>query len=71
MLAPLLFNMYVVDLPLTCRKFMYADDVAFAVQHSNMRNLEITFYNDLDKLFNYFKRWQLIPGITKTKTPQR
>lgn len=37
-LVPLMFNLYVAYLPVTSsREFMYADDLALAVQHSNMR----------------------------------
>ena len=68
-LAPLLFNLYVADLPQTpSRKFMYADDLALATQHSNMGNIEASLSADLDILSDYFRKWRLTPSTAKTET---
>jgi retron-type reverse transcriptase len=40
-LSPILFNLYISDLPPTnSRKFIYADDLAMAYQHQNFENVE-------------------------------
>ena len=67
-LAPLLFNLYVVDLSQTpSRKFMYADDLALAIQHSNMGNIEASLSADLDILSDYFRKWRIHPALRKPR----
>jgi len=40
-LAPILFNLYSNDLPVTCgRKFIYADDICLAIQGQYFSELE-------------------------------
>lgn len=68
-LSPLLFNLYVADLPTTAsRKFMYADDITLACQHTNMNALEQTLTEDLELMAEYFRKWRLIPSALKTET---
>lgn len=68
-LAPLLFNVYISDLPKTIsRKFAYADDLALATQNKNMDILGATLTQDLKLLSIYFKNWRLTPSTTKTES---
>lgn len=67
-LAPLLFNLYIHDIPNTIsKKFAYADDIAIATQHHNVAETEITLNADLECLNIYFRNWRLIPSSSKTE----
>lgn len=67
-LAPSLFNLYIHDLPpTTCRKFNYADDMAFATQNKTFHQLEETSTRDLSIISEYCKQWRLKPSSAKTE----
>lgn len=67
-LAPLLFNIYISDMPkTTAQKFNYADDIAIATQHHSFEETEETLSNDLAILYNYFLTWGLQPNSSKTE----
>lgn len=67
-LSPLLFNLYTSDLPATrARKFMYADDLALAVQHNEFEEIERTLAADLSTMDSYFKKWRLCLNPLKTE----
>lgn len=68
-LAPLLFNLYISDMPETgSNKFAYADDLALATQGSSFAPIEETLTGDLVTLDEYFKKWRLTPSSAKTET---
>lgn len=68
-LAPLLFNLYISDLPETAsRKFGYADDLSLATQNQQMSTTEVTLTADLALLSQYFKNWRLCPSMAKTES---
>ncbi|KAL1454475.1 hypothetical protein WDU94_010720 [Cyamophila willieti] len=67
-LAPLLFNLYIADIPTTqSRKFGYADDWAIAVRSSDVQVAEKTLSEDLITLGDYFRKWRLKPNASKTE----
>jgi hypothetical protein len=67
-LAPLLFNLYMHDIPETqSRKFIYADDIAIASQNETFHPSEGVLNRDLRILDNYFKKWRLVPNAMKTE----
>lgn len=67
-LAPLLFNLYISDLPdTTSHKFCYADDMAIATQTSSLEEGEKILSSDLCKLNNYYEKWRLCPNPNKTE----
>lgn len=67
-LAPTLFNLYIHDLPISIsRKFIYADDMAFALQHKSFAHIEDTLTADLKLLSQYCAKWRLSPSIAKTE----
>lgn len=67
-LAPLLFSMYIADMPPTrSKKFGYADDWALATQNSLIQNSEAILTEDLERLVKYFKQWRLKPNPKKTE----
>lgn len=67
-LAPLLFSLYLSDMPETqCRKFGYADDWAIATQHSIFETTEEFLSSDLNRLGKYFRQWRLRPNPNKTE----
>lgn len=67
-LAPLLFNLYIADMPATsARKFGYADDWAIATRHKNLEETEAVLAEDLYSLGNYFRQWRLQPSAVKTE----
>jgi Reverse transcriptase (RNA-dependent DNA polymerase)/Endonuclease-reverse transcriptase len=68
-LAPILFNLYLSDIPTTMSKqFQYADDIVLTFQARSIPecgdNLEI----DLETINEYFRRWRLQPNPTKTES---
>lgn len=67
-LAPILFNLYIHDLPpTTSRKFNYADDMAFAFQDSSFEPLEMVLESDLMKISSFCSKWRLKPNPSKTE----
>lgn len=67
-LAPLLFNLYISDLPETkSLKFGYADDMAIAVQSKDLEDGENTLTSDLQILGHYYQTWRLCPNPSKTE----
>ncbi|CAK1587557.1 unnamed protein product [Parnassius mnemosyne] len=67
-LAPLLFNLYLHDIPETqSRKFMYAADIALASQHETFKPSEGILNEDLSILDRYFRKWRLVPNTAKTE----
>jgi hypothetical protein len=66
-LAPILFNLYTSDLPDTVsRKFIYADDIAVATQHTDFRAAENVLTEDLRSITTYLRQWRLKPNAQKT-----
>ena len=67
-LAPLLFSLYISDLPPTAsRKFGYADDWTLAIQHNLMEITQELLNSDLIVISQYLKRWRLTPSLDKTE----
>lgn len=67
-LAPLLFSLYIADMPETLsRKFGYADDWAIAIREKTVEQTEEILTEDLKKLAHYFKMWGLKPNTSKTE----
>ena len=53
-LAPVLFNLYSNDLPVTRgRKFIYADDICFAMQGQYFRELECSLSSDMARMSHF------------------
>ena len=68
-LAPLLFNIYTHNLPVTtAKKFAYADDLAIFHLEKNWQMLEEALTHDLSIISTYLQKWKLRLGITKTMT---
>ena len=58
-LAPILFNLYINDLPpTTCRKFIYADDICLAHHACKFEDLNTTINTDIAKITEFFKRYR-------------
>jgi hypothetical protein len=67
-LAPLLFNLYVHDIPKTeSLMFQYADDIALLSGSGDLDANARTLERDLNLLSRYFKSWRLKPNPTKTE----
>ena len=65
-LAPLLFNFYINDLPPTTSKlYTYADDLAIVHSAAEWSSLEKTLNQDMEKLSSYLQNWRL--KLSKTK----
>ena len=59
-LAPLLFNIYIHDLPDTIsRKYGYADDLAILTAHREWKTIESTLSQDMSTLALYLRQWRL------------
>ena len=66
-LAPLLFNIYVSDLPPTkATKYMYADDIALAIASSREAELETELSADMENISAYLHHWRLKLSESKT-----
>jgi len=67
-LAPLLFNLYINDIPETIsKKFVYADHIGISCQETGLDNCEQVLNSDLQVLSEYFTRWKLRPNTNKTE----
>ena len=68
-LAPLPFDSYTHDLPVTvARKFAYADDLVIMHSAEDWQSLEGTFTQDIAALPLYLQKWKLKLSTTKTVT---
>ena len=68
-LAPLLFNIYVYDLPSTVsRRYAYADDLALLYSSVEWKDLEGVLSQDMTTISTYLQTWRLQLSHTKTVT---
>jgi len=66
-LAPMLFNLYTNDLPVTlCRRFAYADDICCAMQAKTFAELECVLTADTARITRYCQQWRLKQSVSKT-----
>ena len=66
-LAPLLFNTYIYDLPeTTSKKYGYADDLAILASHKQWANIEKDLSKDMDIISTYLRNWRLRLSEGKT-----
>ena len=66
-LAPVLFNLYSNNLPVTRgRKFIYADDICFAIQGQYFSELECSLTSDMARMSHFCRQWWLKPSASKT-----
>lgn len=66
-LACLLFNVYMCDLPKsTSTKFLYADDMVYVYQAKKFQKMSRVLTNDLIPFTDYCKKWRLLPSTSKT-----
>ena len=67
-LACVLFNLYVHDLPPSAsRKFLYADDKAYAYQHKKFKRINRVLTEDMANYVEYCKNWRLVPNLKKKR----
>lgn len=68
-LAPLLFNIYTNDQPITpnTRSFLYADDLALVAQCEDFESVENNLTSALKGLSKYYSANQLKPNPSKTQ----
>lgn len=67
-LSPLLFALYIADIPETkSHKFGYADDRALATSSTDIKETETILTEDLHTLSVYFRKWRLKPNPSKTE----
>ena len=68
-LAPLLFNMYIYDLPfITSKKYAIADDLAIIYSSGDWEVLERTLSDDMTTLSAHHQTWRLKLSHAKTVT---
>ena len=66
-LSPMLFNIYIYDLPeTTSRKYGYADDLAIMLRQPTWKAMEDGLNQDMDTLASYLCRWRLQLSTGKT-----
>ena len=66
-LSPMLFNIYISDLPeTTSRKYGYADDLAILLRHPSWKTMEEDLNKDMTILVDYLRKWRLQLSIGKT-----
>ena len=68
-LGPLLFIIYVNDLPhcVDCKTVMYADDTTLLFHSSDQVSLQIDLDSNLNRIAQWFNRNKLTLNIKKTK----
>ena len=67
-LLPLLFNLYMYDIPQTSSsKFIYAVDIALLFQSQNFQEIEQSLSSDLVIPNKFFNNWRLSPNCSKTE----
>jgi len=65
-LAPVLFNLYSNDLPVTHgRKFIYTDDICLAIQDQYFSKLEFRLSSDMARI-GFCQQWRFKPSASKT-----
>ena len=68
-LAPLLFNIYIYDLPsIASKKYAYADDLAILYSAGDWKVLERTLSRDMTTLSAYLQTWRQKLSHAKTVT---
>ena len=68
-LAPLLFNIYVYDLPSTVsRRYAYADDLALLYSSDDWKDLEGVLSQGMTTISTYLQTWRIKLSHTKTVT---
>ena len=68
-LAPLLFNIYIYNLPsITSKKYAYADNLAILHSFGDWKVLERTLSKDMTTLSAYLQTWRLKLSHAKTVT---
>ena len=66
-LAPVLFNLYSHDLPVTHgRKFIYVDDICLAIQYQFFSELECSLSSYIARMSHFCRQWRLKPSASKT-----
>ncbi|KAJ3596533.1 hypothetical protein NHX12_002939 [Muraenolepis orangiensis] len=66
-LSPMLFNVYIHDLPDTVsRKYGYADDLAIMLSRPTWKAMEEGLNEDMGTLVAYLRRWRLQLSVGKT-----
>ena len=69
-LGPLLYILYVNDLPLSSLKshfVMYADDTTIILSHKSLATLHNIFNKELANVYNWFYANVLLINLNKTK----
>ncbi|KAJ3581419.1 hypothetical protein NHX12_016664, partial [Muraenolepis orangiensis] len=68
-LSPMLFNVYIHDLPDTAsRKYGYADDLAIMLSRPTWKAMEEGLNEDMGTLVAYLQRWRLQLSVGKSVT---
>ena len=66
-LSPMLFNIYISDLPeTTLRKYDYADDLAILLRRPSWKEMEEGLNNDMTILVDYLRKWRMQLSVGKT-----
>ena len=68
-LSPLLFNIYISDIPImhNCEQYLYADDFALSSTAKNPKTIIKNLDIGLKKYARYCKKWKLKLNETKTE----
>ena len=66
-LSPMLFNIYISDLPeTTSRKYGYVDDMAILLRCPSWKEMEEGLNKDMTILVDYLRKWRLQLSVGKT-----
>lgn len=68
-LGPLLFNVYMADIPAPtyCKLAQFVDDTAIYFHHRNSRTMTRRMQEDLDEICQFLKNWRIKINKDKTK----
>ena len=66
-LAPVLFNLYSNDLPVTRgQKFIYTDDICLTIQGQFFSELECSLPSDMARISHFCRQWRLKLSASNT-----
>ena len=69
-LSPMLFNIYISDLPeTTSRKYGYADDLAILLRRPSWKEMEEGLNKDMTILVDYLRKWRLQLSVARQFRP--
>lgn len=65
-LSPILYNLYVHDMPAKAETYQYADDTAYIVSSKNKKQNQVEMNKQLEDLYKWCQEWRVKINATKS-----